>query len=233
MKFALVSISTSMLFLLFTPLSVGGVKSINILTPESKPYGLSYEEHVKNFWKYILPIPKDQNPWEDETGENCAFGQLDTNSSVFYLSGNGGGVSHLTCMMPAGKGLFIPISPVEISEKESPGSSIPDLHLQAKNDQDNVQSLRLELGDKVYDLKDLGNYRIPTGDFEAVFPKNALFDAGEGISKVVADGYYVITEPLAAGNYSVNFKSQICDGGFPLCPNLNFAQDQFYNLIVK
>jgi hypothetical protein len=43
-------------------------------------------------------------------------------------------------------------------------------------------------------------YRIPT-DFEATFPKYALFGATEGISKAVADGYYVITEPLKKGTY--------------------------------
>jgi len=85
-----------------------GENSFNIFPPESKPYGLSYEQHIKNFWHWIISIPQDKNPWDDQTGENCAIGQLETNASVFYLSGNGGGKSDRVCKVSAGKGLFIP-----------------------------------------------------------------------------------------------------------------------------
>jgi len=68
-------------------------------------------------------------------------GQSGSNSSVFYLSGNGGGVSERICKVPAGKGLFIPLSPMEISDKEAPNSSVEQLHNIAKDDQDSVTSL--------------------------------------------------------------------------------------------
>ncbi|MBV9666734.1 MAG: hypothetical protein JO327_01250, partial [Nitrososphaeraceae archaeon] len=47
---------------------------IHFTPPGSKPDGLSYEEHVKNFWQHIIPIPKNNNPWYDGTGANCANG---------------------------------------------------------------------------------------------------------------------------------------------------------------
>ena len=62
-------------------------------------------------------------------------------------------------------------------------------------------------------VQDLSKYRTPTGDFEVTFPKNAIFGATEGISKAVADGYYVITQPLAKGTYTILYKSSlICPG---------------------
>jgi hypothetical protein len=212
--------------------SVLGVNSVNITSPESNPYGLSYEDHIKNFWKYIISIPADKNPWNDKTGANCGVGQLATNSSVFYLSGNGGGKTDAICKVPAGKGLFIPVSPMEISDKEAPNTSVEDLHRIAKKDQDSVTSLYLKIGDKEYKLQDLSKYRKPTGDFEVVFPKNAVFGASAGNSKAAADGYYVITEPLPKGNYTVTYKSSlICPGTDCLQPN--FAQDLNYKLIVE
>ena len=42
-----------------------GENSVNIFPPEGKPYGLSYEQHVKNFWKWIISLPQDKNPWGD------------------------------------------------------------------------------------------------------------------------------------------------------------------------
>ena len=39
--------------------------------------------------------------------------------------------------------MFIPVSPMEISDKEAPNRSIEDLHKIAKKDQDSVTSLYL------------------------------------------------------------------------------------------
>jgi hypothetical protein len=55
--------------------------------------------------------------------------------------------------------------------------------------------------------KNLNKYRKPTGDFEVVSPKNAVFGVTEGNSKAVGNGYYVIIEPLPKGNYTGTYKS--------------------------
>jgi hypothetical protein len=95
-----------------------------------------------------------------------------------------------------------------------------------------VTSLYLKIDDKEYSRQDLSKYRIPTSDFQVVFPKNAVFGATEGASKAVGDGYYVITEPLAKGNHSISYKSSlICPGVDCLQPN--FAQDVNYKLTVE
>jgi hypothetical protein len=220
-----------LLLLSLVSFAAGGI-SVNTFPPESKPYGLPYEQHVKNFWKWIISIPQDKNPWGDQTRENCAIGQLETNASVFYLSGNGGGKSDRVCKLSSGKGLLIPVSPFEISDKEAPNASIEDLHKIAKKDQDSVTSLYLKIGDREYSRQDLEKYRTSTEDFEVVFPNNAIFGATEGSSKAVADGYYVITEPFEKGNYTISYKSSL------ICPEIdciepNFAQDIRYNLIVE
>jgi hypothetical protein len=41
--------------------------------------------------------PVDKNPVNDPTGDNCAVNQRESNSSVFYLSGCGGGDVERTC----------------------------------------------------------------------------------------------------------------------------------------
>ena len=218
------------LLLSFT--SVHGQDTVKVFSPDDEPFGLTFQEHVKNFWKHIISLPIDENPWEDQTGQNCSIGQLDTNSSIFYLSGNGGGISDRTCKIPAGKGLFIPVSPMEISDKEAPNSSIQELHNIAKKDQDSVTSLYLKINDKEYQRQDLEKYRIVTSDFDVTFPKNPIFGVTEGSSKAVADGYYIMTEPLEKGNYNIIYKSSlICPT--PDCAAPNFAQDVRYNLIVE
>jgi len=216
-----------------TLLPVLGSQSVNIFPPGSKPYGLTFAEHQKNFWKWVLEIPANESPVNDRTGEKCANGQSNTNSSVFYLSMNNGGISERTCKVPVGKGLLIPVMQVEWSDKEAPGASVEELHKSAKKDQDSVNSLYLKMGDKEYKYKDLIKYRTQTDVFEVVFPDNGIFGVIEGgISNVVADGFYIITEPLIKGNYSIHFKSSlICPD--PGCAEPNFAQDIKYNIVAE
>ena len=231
----LVIISFLFMLLLFsgTLSPVLGSKSVNIFPSGSKPYGLTFAEHQKNFWKWVLEIPANKSPVNDPTGEKCANGQSNSNSSVFYLSFNNGGLSERTCKVPAGKGLLIPIMQVEFSEKEVPNASIEDLRRTATKDQDSVNSLYLEIGDKEYKYDDLVKYRTQTDVFEVVFPDKGIFGVIEGgVSKVIGDGFYIITEPLTQGNYSVHFKSSlICLD--PDCAEPNFAQDIKYNIIAE
>jgi hypothetical protein len=139
--------------------------SVDIFPIDSNPFGLSYEEHVKKYWKSILSLPIDQNPIEDKTGEKCTFGQETSESPVFYLAGNTGGFSSITCKIRAGLGVFIPIITVEASQAEVPKATIDDLHKIAKNDQDGVTSLYLKINDKEFKDEDLRKYRTHTKEF--------------------------------------------------------------------
>ena len=81
-------------------------------------------------------------------------------------------------------------------------------------------------------VKILKNIELPTEDFEVVFPNNAIFGVTEGSSKTVANGYYVITEPLEKCNYTILYKSSLICSETD-CIESNFAQDIKYNLIVE
>ncbi len=132
------------------------------------------------------------------------------------------------CKVPAGKGLFIPVMQEEVSDKEKPNEN---LDLVAKHDQDIVNSLNLKIGDKEYKFQDLNKYRTHTDAFNVVFPDNGIFGITKGgVSKAVADGRYIITEPLTKGTYNIHFKSSLLD---PSNPDTNFAQDITYKIIAQ
>ena len=220
------------------------VNEIKIFPPDATPFGLSYEEHAKNYWKWQLSLPIDKNPYKDSTGEKCANGQTNSNSSVFYLSGGGGGTHIRECKVPAGKGVLIPVLIVELSDKEVPNASPEELSRLAKIDQDHVTSLVLEInGKKIIEEKypnGIANaknsiakqYRTHTEEFDVLFPENAVFGVSAGSSKAVADGFYIISEPLEKGVYDIVYKGSIfCD--IADCLDITFAQDMRYKLIVE
>lgn len=207
--------------------------SIKIFPPGTEPNGLPYPEHIKNYWKWLLSIPGDVNPVNDPTGSTCATGQLSSNSSVFYLVSTPGGksfsVADRICKVPFGKGLFIPVTQVEISQKESPTIKTDQgLVDEAKSDQDDVRFASLKIDGKQYMLNELDKFRTQTGAFDVFFkgPK-PLYGVDEGASRAAADGRYIITEPLPKGNHTIQFNNSYDPTKTPL------AQDVTYRIIVE
>ena len=111
--------------------------------------------------------------------------------------------------------------------------SVAELDTSAKKDQDSVNSLYLKIGDKEYSYQDLLKYRIHTDAFDVTFPNKGIFGVLEGgPSKAVADGFYILTEPLKNGTYPIHFKSSlICPD--PDCSDPNFVQDIQYTIVAE
>ena len=190
-------------------------------------------QHIESFWKWLLGIPAKDNPINDPTGDKCALGQ-NTSSAVFYLGINTGGFSQRTCKVPAGKALLIPVMQVEISKKEFPKAQTDqDLSKAATTDQNSVNSLYLKIGDKEYNYQDLLKYRTHTDAFNVNFANNGIFGIVQGgPTRAVADGFYILTQPLAKGTYLIHFKSSlICTE--PDCDTPNFANDITYTIIAQ
>jgi hypothetical protein len=217
------------------------VKTEKIFSPEDEPYKIAYGEHAKNFWKWLVSMPKDHNPESDLTGERSANGQENSESSVFYLSigPNREAKIERTCNIPTGKGILIPVSVVVVSDKEVPeipNPSIEDLSKKAKKDQDSVTDMYLRIDDDEYQMEDLSRYRIHTGKFEVNFPENALWDVSEGRAMAVADGTYIVSRPLTEGKYTIHWKSSLTcieREGEPKCIDNTFIQNIKYTIIVK
>lgn len=204
---------------------------LELFPAQSKPHGLSYEEHAKNYWKWLISIPADSTPIVDTTGERCTIGQSNT-SSVFYLTGSGGGTIKRTCHIPEGTSILFTPSAVEMSDKEGKDVSVDDMHRIAKADQDSLTQLTVKLDGKEYSFEDLKEYRIHTEPFVVTFPDKAIFGIGVGgESTVVADGYYLITQNISKGVHEINYFSDI------RCPMgecyTNFSEDVTYTLIVE
>ena len=218
----------TLLFLspLFVLSSNSSPNSVNIVSRDSKSYGgLTYEDHVMNYWKLTLSIPEKGHPWFDPTGEKCRVGQEKLNSPIFYLPTNEGGGDERICRIPAGLGVLIPVIVGEYSllEYRNNGETknLEDLPRDAKNDQDKMRNLELRINNTQFAENEIKNYGVLTSVFNVTFADNGLFGVIEGgPTSAAADGYYIITEPLSKGTYVIYAKGDMCNN--PLeCPSPN------------
>ena len=186
--------------------------SIGLFKPNENPFGLPYEDHVKNFWKLTCSIPKNKNPSRrDNNGQIDEIANQNSDSPVFYLNISCDGEGSLverTCKVPKEKeGIFIPAISVEVSEKEVQDPSIDKLKKLAKEDQDSVKDLSVKLDG--IEVNDIRSYRTPTNVFNLEFPQDALFDVSAGTSKAVADGFYLIAKRPSPGTHTIELKGNL------------------------
>jgi hypothetical protein len=200
-------------------------------TSES-PFGSSYEEHVKKFWKFFLSIPKTQNPLANQG--LCTQGQP-TTQPIFYVPCNLGGRSTTrNCRISSGRGILIPIINIVITEGEIRNASVNDLQGIARKDQDSVHDMKLviEVNNNriILDHNALLNFRIMTGDFHVNIPPDGIY-GNPGPQMAVSDGYYLITKPLTGGTYTITFEGKMdCSG--PKCFEPSFSTKSTVKLTV-
>jgi hypothetical protein len=215
--------------------------------------GKTYGQLSALWWQYVLSIPPGQNPLLDETGAFCSQGQ---SAPAFFLVGTFttvplqddvlGRANRSECKVPAGKPLFIPILNAECSTIEGNGETEEALRGCANGFVDPVSKLSLEVdGKKVPGLiPGVNTFRAESPLFTFNLPIDNLLGescpppgqpAGTpplrqcppGPSQAVADGYYVLLEPLSPGSHTIRIQ-----GETPTSDGHRFILDVTYKPLV-
>ena len=231
------------------PLERRTLLAAQVYPPHSTVGGRSMEDWAVQQWKTTFETPVHgadgvsiRNPVVDETGAQASQGNFD---GAFMLFGTitGGNIVRSNVAIPAGKPIFVPIAGMEFSNYDTPNAdfSLPgtysqaDLRQFAKLSALSVPS-RGELhvnidGRPVASLSGHRedspiHYTLPDHD-------NLLQYFGLDFSGPVdasVDGYYVMLNPLAPGEHTINFGSTIPHNDFPLLSD--FSADVTYHVTV-
>ena len=215
---------------LIIPIAFSNTEGINISQSvypvNSKPYGSTYGEWSAKWWQWVLSIPTQDNPGIDENGEKCAVGQNDPN--VWFLAGTGGGQVTRTCTIPAGKAIFFPVLNVECDYLSPDMKTESDLRKCAKDDQDKATNLQATVDGVA--IPNLKTYRVQSPLFNVTYPEDNISGVPPGHTQVISDGYWVLLEPLPAGNHEIRFTGSLID--FTATGPLNFVSDAKYDIKV-
>jgi hypothetical protein len=176
-----------------------------------------------HWWQWALSIPAAINPVADATGEFAAVGQ---SGPVWYLAGNFGGTTERTITVPAEKALFFPILNYFAGGFLHPGDYPPGPIEYARElckeaiDQATGMSCKVD----GVTIPITAENRVQSDPCAVHLPAdNLLQPAPATIPAMVADGYYALLEPLAAGTHTVHFAGTLG----------TFSLDVTYNITVE
>jgi hypothetical protein len=215
--------------MIFSPIKFVAGDNINpgVYSVDDKPYGLTYGDWTANFWKWIVPIPQNDNPNQDPTGAKCAINQ--SNANVWYLAPTFGGAAERTCTIPAGKSILFPLLVTECNYLENPELKTESQLLTCAKQGNDVGSRSMEATVDGVNLKNLENYRVQSQIFDITFPANNVFSVAPGKTKDASDGFWVFLKPLPIGKHEVDFSaSQIDPSGVN-----NYNTQVKYHIIMK
>jgi len=152
----------------------------------------SQAEWSEGWLQWIAAFPRGSSPVTDTTGALCAARQ---EGDVWFLAtSDGTGPVTRACAVPAGRTLFVPIA----QTTERSGNREPDCasmaRIAASALSQHVHQLSLTI-DGV-PVAGLENHRLATGD---CFAPGLRQVPRAPARTAVADGYYVMLQPLPAG----------------------------------
>ena len=204
------------------------ITSNNVFPINSKPFGKTYGEWSATWWQWAVLTPTEKSPLKDNIGVNCAQSQ---SGPVWFLAGTFGGAAVRTCTIPAGKAVMFPIYNAECSYVEYPQyKTESELRACAKDQADKVTNLDASIdGLKIEDLQQ--KYRAQSPLFDLKLPNNNVFGLSPGPTKSVADGFWIILQPLSVGKHELHFSGASVD--FTSSGTLNFATEVTYHLIMQ
>jgi len=193
-----------------------------IVPPNQKVQGLTYEQWNAKWWQFVLGIPADNNPLTAGLNYDCKVGQ---SGNVWFLTGIWGQspiVATRRCTVPKATYLFFPIANETVvnsfvgpSGLDWTDDSTDDLRKQAKDAMDAVIDMSCKIDNRyVHHLESVRGsiYRVTSPVFHPWLPPNNV--AGipvytppgkVAIPGTVADGVYLMLEPLPPGAHTIEF----------------------------
>jgi len=188
-------------------------------------YGSSYGEFSARWWQWLLSIPKASNP---NIGGDCAQGQYD---DVWFLPGRFGGSAIVTCTIPSGKPIFLPLVNTVVS-KPSGQDTLLSLRGLASQFVDSVTELTVTIDGNELSKSDLASFRVRSPSFTVIAPQKGLIPPGNlmvpgNTDHLVSDGYWLLLDNMSDGSHTIIVHVATTWGNPP------FGLDITYNLTVS
>ena len=231
LRSALVAIALQLVAVTSAMAGPGNLGNPGIAPPQSHFRGRTYSEWSAAWFQWVMSMPFTQHPLFDSPGVDCSEGQT---GNVWFISGRLGGTIAVnrSCTIPAGTALFLNITsngPVDNTGCDPTGTfvqpttfSIDQLRTFADSNLDSFIDSRGQCEIDGVSLQHLAgldppyrvqssvfSYTIPAFDNLLVLINGPCYDnppaADLTVAEAVADGVYVMIDPLPVGHHEIRF----------------------------
>ncbi|MDR4492237.1 MAG: hypothetical protein R2685_15275 [Candidatus Nitrosocosmicus sp.] len=152
-----------------------------------------YEIWCKNWWQWLLSIPKSKNPALDCDGNYAQIGQDDPH--VFYLCQtleSSESIPERKITVPRGKKLFLPlINWISFKDKDTTNEAMKTI---AQEKMDVIGNLNLNINKKQI-IADFVKFRVKTPFFNVNLPQNNILNLDCDQILCLSDGYWICLKP--------------------------------------
>ena len=169
--------------------------AVAVIDADEIVFDRSQVEWSQSYLQWIAAFARDSSPVSDTTGAQCAAKQ---GGDVWFLASSDGTAPIVrSCAIPAGKTLFVPIaSTMERSSSREPNCA--GMARLAAAALARVSRLTMTIDGQAVD--DLEGHRIAGGDCFALDARQSSRSSAKG---AVADGYFVMLQPLPPGPHTI------------------------------
>lgn len=161
----------------------------------SRPYGFSYSQWTAIWWRWLLEIPKKNNPVYDSDG---SFSKINQNYPLVYFlcqtCDKADSIPNRRILLPLGCGIFMPIiNWISFPDNENDTNEV--LVEDAKKRMDAIGELQITIYNRTFS-DGLNDYRARSSIFNCRLPKDNIFGMPPGNTRAVSDGYWLFLRPL-------------------------------------
>jgi hypothetical protein len=178
-----------------------------VLPPDAEIDGHSLAEWGARQFQWMSSIPDATNPYFDQTGEHCGYGQ---SGDVFFLASSPVSVER-ACTVTSRVAIFVPILVTVCDTVQPPPFFGRDEAAMAKcavRNEDNILKATdlaagMELAVDGQVVPDLQSYRVTTPLFALNLPADNMLATSVLVGSAVGNGYQVLLAPLSEGDHTI------------------------------
>lgn len=187
-------------------------------------YGQTIGNWGQAWWQWALNFPAADNPILQDGAVDCSAGQ---SGAVWYLAGTFGGAAERTCSVKRGKAILFPlINGIWWTPEDCAGEALCRAGVSGFSDAITSWTCTVDgtpcvwFAQVVRAQSDARPLNLPAGSIAVT-----EFGYAAGVREIsIADGYWVMLDPLPPGPHTVHFTAAAAP---------DFSLDVTYHLTVK
>ena len=186
--------------------------AVVVLPPHASVDGRTVGKRSADWWQWGLGFSSPGDPFTDATGASAGRHQ---SGPVFFVAGNTGGSTTRSFTVRSDRYLLVPLLVAELSQLELGfGLTEPQVRAEVNGLIDLVDELHASIDGVA--VSNLFDHREESLAFQFSAAANNAFGVPAGNSGIaVADGYWLVLAPIAAGEtHVINFGGGISEFGF-------------------